>query len=331
MTSSIGPLLARAHAEVGGGAYELLRLIGNSGGADVYEARQVSLDRSVALKVLRTSLTEEREPRERFLARARTGARLHHPHICAIYEASILEDGAPFVAMELLTGESMNMLLHQEQRLSTTRTLAIMVQVCLALDAARAAGVTHGALSPEDVHLEPFHALPDFVKVRGFGFVHDPEGLMGPARYLSPERIHGNGRPEQWDIYAVGTILYEALAGEPPFPDHRGVMPALKARLEREAPDIPGAGFRRGSTACPWHQPTRQRHLLAGYSGVPRVLLRAPRCAGTANRRASPIRLTKPAGPRPVPALLRFSRLERRVSRPVPARRAAVHLDEGAA
>lgn len=228
----------RPHDKVAGGAYEVLRFLGNSRSADVYEARQASLDRSVALKILRAGVEQDEESRRHFLAQAQLSARLHHPHICPIFEASLLEDGRLFMAMELLAGEDLEMLLYREQRLPLERTLKIMAQVCLALGAAHAAGVLHGNLKPRNIHVEQLHSLPDFVRVRDFGFGTEQPGLIGTPRYVSPGCISGQRQTERSDLYAVGTILYETLTGQPPFSEADGFMSALKARLDEDAPNL---------------------------------------------------------------------------------------------
>ncbi|MEP6864060.1 MAG: serine/threonine-protein kinase [Deltaproteobacteria bacterium] len=228
--------------------YELLALIGEGGMGKVYRARHRGLDKIVALKVLDPRLAKHHETMrnaERFAREARAIARLDHPGCVRIYDHA-----AGFIAMELLDGPTLGTILGQQGQLSIARALAIADDLLGALAHAHAHGVLHRDLKPENVMLVKRGAvIIDF----GLAALHDAakltlEGLaFGTPSYLAPERLRGEPYDARSDLYAVGVMLYEMIAGLKPFvgSDRREIMRNALDRPPRPlrvlCPEIPTA------------------------------------------------------------------------------------------
>jgi eukaryotic-like serine/threonine-protein kinase len=210
------------------GRYEIAELLGQGGMGEVRGARDVRLGRAVAVKTLRAGLAGKPEVRRRFEAEARAAARLSHPHVVAVHDVGE-EDGIPFIVMERLPGTS----LEREMAggpLEPVRVREVGAGILAALGAAHAAGVVHRDVKPGNVLL----TADGSVKVADFGIakaLDNPDGggpstevdltgdgqLIGTVAYMAPERVDGTPASVQSDLYSVGVILYEALAGTRPF------------------------------------------------------------------------------------------------------------------
>lgn len=214
------------------GRYTVLKLIGEGGMGVVYQARQVSMDRMVAMKILRAQLAMDEKLLARFKQEALSVSRLRHPNTITVYDYGRTDDGLLFIAMELLGGQSLFDLLTRRRRLSLGRTLHIMTQVCGAVAEAHQLGVVHRDLKPENIQIDSVGGDDYFAKVLDFGIakiVHgdgeQPEGktltmagaIFGTPAYMSPEQVHGEKVDHRTDVYAMGIILYEMLAGRQPF------------------------------------------------------------------------------------------------------------------
>jgi serine/threonine protein kinase len=209
------------------GAYDLLGPIGEGSSGTVYRARHRALGQLVALKKLRATSDIARE---RFRREARTAAALRHPHLAAIHDA-----GDDYLVMELVEGAPF------EQRPRDER-LRLLVQAARGVGAAHAAGVTHRDLKPANVLVGPEGA-----KVVDFGLAHlensslTSEGAtLGTPLYMAPEQIEGGPVSPRTDVYALGAMLYEVLAGHPPF--RADATHALYAKILHDAPPRLGAG-----------------------------------------------------------------------------------------
>ncbi len=225
--------------------YRMAEKIGQGGMGTVYRARQASVDREVAIKLLRPS-TEDGAS-ERFAREARAIAALTHPHSVRLYDFVETAEGAAIV-MEHVEGEALSDLLRREGRLPFARAAAILVQVLDALTEAHAKGIVHRDLKPSNVLLQSAHGHGDFARVLDFGLARwvsveesrltRTGAVCGTPRYLSPEQIRGEEVTLQSDLYALGVILYEALAGATPF---RSDLDAalLVQHLSRPAPALP--------------------------------------------------------------------------------------------
>jgi WD40 repeat protein/tRNA A-37 threonylcarbamoyl transferase component Bud32 len=203
--------------------YRLERLIGAGGMGSVYLATEAALDRRVAVKVIRPEFASDDRFRRRFLQECKLIAQLEHPAIVPVYSAGESE-GRLFIAMRYLAGGSLEERLRREGRLSPAETIAMLAPVADALDVAHAAGVVHRDVTPGNILLEGFGPfLCDFGLARRVesvsGFTRD-DGLTvsGTLGYVAPEQLEGDTVDGRTDQYALACVLFECLAGRPPFP-----------------------------------------------------------------------------------------------------------------
>ena len=233
------------------GAYEIVVLIGRGGMGDVYKARDVRLERSVALKVLRPEMAERPDARQRFEREARALSSLNHPHMCTLHDVGH-DDLVPagFLVMELVEGETLAARL-QRGPLRAVEALDYAAQIADTLAAAHRHGIVHRDLKPANVMLTA-HG----VKLLDFGLaalrptrgpVHgrDPgltaEGaILGTLLYMAPEQIQGKAADERTDIFALGTILYEMLTQRKAFAADNPAS-VIGAVLERDPPQVSSA------------------------------------------------------------------------------------------
>jgi len=230
------------------GRYSLDVLLASGGMGQVWRARDLVLDRPVAVKLLSTAAADPGggpDIRARLRAEARHGGGLSHAGIAAVYDYGEQDgepDGIPnsaWLVMELIEGEPLSDVLRRGP-LDVTRTLDVVGQAALALDAAHQSGVVHRDVKPGNLLLRP----DGVVKVTDFGIAYalgappQPGTVVGTAYYLSPEQAAGAPVTGASDVYALGVVAYECLTGERPFP---GTDPAAIAQdhLHRPAPALP--------------------------------------------------------------------------------------------
>jgi formylglycine-generating enzyme required for sulfatase activity/tRNA A-37 threonylcarbamoyl transferase component Bud32 len=224
------------------GKYELLEEIGRGGFAVVYKARDIELDRVIALKVLKPYWTDEPGFVTRFRREARVAARLRHPNIVIVYETGEAE-GQLYIAMEYLPGRTLRQFLEAEGMLSLERALPILEQVADALDYAHAQGVIHRDVKPSNVAVEETGrgmraTLMDFglVKAMAESAALTSQGtLLGSPEYMAPEQADPNRAAEigpATDRYALGIVAYQMLTGRVPFPGNTSAT--LNAHLNLE-------------------------------------------------------------------------------------------------
>jgi hypothetical protein len=210
--------MLKTGVEVAG--YRIARVIGAGGMGVVYEATQLALERSVALKVIAPHLSADPGFEERFRREAMLQAALEHPHVVTVYEAGESEDGL-YLAMKLVRGPSLKQLI-LEGGLGVGRAVTLLAQIASALDAAHAAGLIHRDVKPQNVLVgEGDHAyLADFglVRAAGAGGVTGSGRYLGSLDYATPEQIRGEPLAPASDVYSLACVLYEALVGEVPFP-----------------------------------------------------------------------------------------------------------------
>jgi serine/threonine protein kinase len=238
---------------IDGGRYTIIKLIGEGGMGRVFQARQTSMNRMVALKILRRQLLGDTQLLERFEREAKSIAQLRHPNSINIIDYGRTEDGFFFMAMELLAGRSLYAILRDEGAMNLPRTLRIFAQVLGAVREAHDLGIVHRDLKPENIQIDHV-ANGDFAKVLDFGIakiVHgdgtEPEGdaksltlagaVFGTPHYMSPEQVHGRTIDHRTDIYSLGVILFEMLTGEPPF-DGATPMAVMMAQASKPPPDL---------------------------------------------------------------------------------------------
>jgi serine/threonine protein kinase len=206
--------------------YLIERHLAKGGMADVYLARDVLLQRPVALKVMLSSLVHDKEMIARFQREAQAIAQLNHPHVIQIYTTGIAPSGEPYLVMQYIAGgslqEEMTQLVENHQQFSPQRSLQLATQVASALRVAHAAGIVHRDLKPSNILLRG----DGTAVVTDFGIAAMQEAsarltrtghVMGTPYYMSPEQASGKAVDGRADIYALGVILYEMFSGSVPF------------------------------------------------------------------------------------------------------------------
>jgi eukaryotic-like serine/threonine-protein kinase len=216
--------------------YRIEQLLGRGGMGAVYRARDVRLDRQIAVKVVRPELLDDNDARRRFRREAQIVARLQHPGIVSIYDFGTLVSGGAYLVMELVKGEDLRRVLHREGRLEPARAVRILTTVCGAIDAAHHEGILHRDLKPENILL-PGGSVE--AKVLDFGVAKlvedrgrtmtmhaDPEShptltmagtIVGTPAYMAPEQLRADMPDARTDVFALGVIAYEMLGGELPY------------------------------------------------------------------------------------------------------------------
>jgi len=219
-----------------GTRYRLLRVIGRGAMGVVHEAVHLDLMRSVALKVLdpeRMGVDAER----RFKVEARAIAQLEHENLVKLFEFGVAQDGRPFYAMELLSGESLDKKIEREKGMDYREAVAIGMQACRALETAHAASVIHRDIKPANLFLSADGKLKllDFgVAKEAFNVEADGEGLsiVGTPEYMAPEQARGEA-DQRSDLYALGVVLFELLSGRLPHEAESPVL-LLDAKFRKE-------------------------------------------------------------------------------------------------
>jgi len=233
------------------GEFEITELLGRGGMGAVYKARQPSLDRFVAIKVLPRDLSADASFIERFSREARAAAATNHPNIIDVY-AIAADRGYHYIAMELVDGESLADMVHREGRLRAERALPVMKQVATALAEAHACGILHRDIKPSNILI----TSKGLAKVADFGLakrtgsdgtITGTGQTIGTPLYFAPEAARGGRFDVRSDLYSLGGAFYHALAGRPPFQASSAVSLALKHAeapvppLAEAAPEAPPA------------------------------------------------------------------------------------------
>jgi eukaryotic-like serine/threonine-protein kinase len=205
---------------LGGGRYRIERVLGSGGMAIVYLARDLELDRPVAVKLLAENLAGDEAFRERFLREARHAAALSHPNVAAVFDAGE-EDERPYIVMEYLDGETLAEVIARRGPLEPAEAVELALQACAGLEHAHRAGLVHRDVKPQNLLLGGDGAM----KLVDFGIARAAEStrlteigtVLGTAAYLAPEQAAGEDVGAAADIYSLGAVLYELLSGRPPF------------------------------------------------------------------------------------------------------------------
>jgi len=209
--------------------YEILSEVGRGGMSIVYEARHLLMDKVRAIKMLLAQLMYDQTSKKRFQREAEAASCLEHPNIIAVHDFGIAPTGQPYLVMDFLVGHSLAELIKREQRIGQFRAIKIFLQACDALSHAHKKGVIHRDLKSSNIMLVQDDAIIDIVKVLDFGIAKlmpasgkFPQNLtqtgevFGSPIYMSPEQCLGQTLDERSDIYSMGTMFYETLAGLPP-------------------------------------------------------------------------------------------------------------------
>ncbi len=227
------------------GKYRVIREVGRGGMAAVYEAEQLSLGKKVALKVLAAELAASNVVIERFFREARAAASVRSPHIVDVYDSGRLEDGRPFIAMEMLEGESLYDRMARVRIIDIETTLRVIVHCAKGLAKAHAAGIVHRDLKPENIFLTVGEDGEELVKLLDFGLAKfyapvNPDektkrltregAVFGTPAYMSPEQVKGQGTVDhRADLWALGCMAYECLLGRPVWNMDQGVAMTFAA------------------------------------------------------------------------------------------------------
>jgi serine/threonine protein kinase len=232
--------------------YRIDALLGAGGLGMVYRATHLGLDRPVAIKVLLPDLLPSAALRQRFEREVKTLSRLAHPHIVTLTDSGILENGAGYLVMELLGGEALESRLRQGP-LQPDQAIAVCRQILLGLAEAHAKHVLHRDIKPGNVFLQPLADGGVHVKLLDFGLAKvrndlatDPgqyptltaDGtIVGTPTYMAPEQAAAATADSSSDVYSVGVVLFEMLAGKPPF-DGPTKLEVIRAHLGSPVPDL---------------------------------------------------------------------------------------------
>ncbi|MDZ8173161.1 protein kinase domain-containing protein [Microbacterium xanthum] len=224
-----------------GGRYELDSRIAVGGMGEVWEATDHVIGRTVAIKILKDEYMGDPGFLERFRAEARHAALVNHEGIASVFDYGE-ENGSAFLVMELVPGEALSTILERETSLSTDKTLDIVAQTSAALQAAHAAGLVHRDIKPGNLLITP----DGRVKITDFGIARIADQVpltatgqvMGTVQYLSPEQASGHPASPATDIYSLGIVAYESLAGKRPFTGESQVAIAM-AQINEQAPPLP--------------------------------------------------------------------------------------------
>ncbi|MCW4385824.1 protein kinase [Salinibacterium sp. SYSU T00001] len=224
-----------------GGRYQLTSRVAIGGMGEVWQATDLVIGRTVAIKILKDEYLGDPGFLERFRAEARHAALVNHEGIANVFDYGE-EEGSAYLVMELVPGEALSTILERERVLSTDRVLDIVAQTASALHAAHAAGLVHRDIKPGNLLITP----DGRVKITDFGIARIADQVpltatgqvMGTVQYLSPEQASGHPASPTTDVYSLGIVAYEALAGRRPFTGESQVAIAM-AQINEQPPDLP--------------------------------------------------------------------------------------------
>lgn len=241
-----------------GGKYRIDAKLGSGGMGSVYRAQRTMIGDDVAIKILHFNQNKSSET-ERFRREAQAAARLKHANAVSVFDFGISDDGRQYLVMELVEGESLRQMIKREGRLSPAVAAEIINQVCAALDEAHRQNIVHRDIKPDNIIVDSHSAKPK-VTVLDFGIAKlrgdsattltQTGSILGTPHYMSPEQCLGEELDGRSDIYSLGIVLYEILAGVVPFnspistavvvqqvnqapPSLRGLSPAIPWSVER--------------------------------------------------------------------------------------------------
>jgi eukaryotic-like serine/threonine-protein kinase len=220
--------------------YEVLSLLGEGGMGAVYKARDVELGRVVALKVIRPDLARNRAVLDRFKQELILATQVTHRNVVRIYDLGEAE-GIKFITMENVDGQDLSTIIHQRTKLTPREAVAVIEQVCRALEAAHNVGVIHRDLKPQNIMWETGTGR---ILVMDFGLAKTLEGdrmtqtgaMVGTMEYMSPEQALAGNLDQRSDIFSLGLIFYELLTGQTPFRADSALASLIKRTQERVVP-----------------------------------------------------------------------------------------------
>ena len=279
--------------QVWSGRYELVRKLARGGMAEVFLARDLLLDRPVALKVLYPELSRDPTFVERFRREAQSAANLSHPNVVSVYDWGE-EDGTYFIVMEYVDGESLASLVHRAGALQADEAAEIGAEIAAALAVAHRNNMVHRDVKPGNVLID----RQGQIKVTDFGIARavnttenltQPGSVMGTATYFSPEQAQGLRIDPRSDVYSLGVVLYELVTGSPPFSADSPVAVAYKHVREdpvlpsRRNPEVPADFERIVLTAMAKNPDDRYANALELRDDLVRFRQGRPIAAGPAH------------------------------------------------
>ena len=213
--------------QVVAGRFEVESLLGAGGMGAVYKARQLSVDRLVALKVLKRDILDDQQAVRRFFLEAKATSRLSNPHTVTVHDFGQTEEGLLFIAMEYLDGHDLRDRLRTTGHIPASEAVAIVDAIAQSLDEAHSMEIIHRDLKPENIFLVKSGETDAFVKVLDFGIARAQSltgdkgltttgSIAGTPAYMSPEMVKGEKVSASADVYAMGVILYEMISGRQP-------------------------------------------------------------------------------------------------------------------
>ncbi len=222
--------------------YEIETVVGSGGMGVLYRARQLKLDRPVALKLVEPEVAGEPLVRERLRREARTVAALDHPNVVPLYEAGE-ENGTVYIVTRWVEGTELGALIRRDAPLEPGRAARMAAQIASALEVAHEKGLIHRDVKPSNAIV----AADDHVYITDFGLTKRADSLsgftadgqmLGTIDYVAPEQIEGGEASARGDVYGLACVLFEMLTGAPPFAGHSGGMAKMWAHLNAEPPSV---------------------------------------------------------------------------------------------
>jgi serine/threonine-protein kinase len=242
----VGVKRAGPYSGVRCGKYLLGDLIGRGAMGEVYSGKHEESQEMAAVKLLQPNMLQDTHLVLRFLREGEAASKLRGPNVVSIYEVGKTDDGAPYIAMELLRGHDLGWHLQQRTRLSLEEVVHIVDHVAVGLEEARLAGIVHRDLKPQNLFLAQQHGAAPLWKILDFGVSRlmgsggtlTQEGIVGTPGYMSPEQAAGREATHRSDVFSFGVVVYRALTGEPPFsaPD----TPQILFQVVYTSPTRPG-------------------------------------------------------------------------------------------
>ncbi len=219
--------------------YEIVKVIGEGGMGSVYKAKDLELDRLVALKVIRPELARNTAIVDRFKQELRLSHQVTHKNVIRMYDLGE-SDGIKFITMEYIEGRDLRSMMYAKTKMAPEETVEILKQVCRALESAHNAGIIHRDLKPQNIMVDQSGRilLMDFGLARKIADdgMTQTGALIGTMDYMSPEQALGKELDERSDIFALGLIFYELLTGKMPFKADSALASLIKRTQERAAP-----------------------------------------------------------------------------------------------
>jgi len=276
------------------GKYRVEQLIGEGAMGRVYVAKQLTLDKPFAVKILAPHLLNDESSQARFAAEAHNCASLNHPNVVSVVDYGRTSEGVTFIVMEYIKGLTLERVITEQFPLARERIVDLTLQILAALTEAHGLGILHRDLKPENILVQQLRTHGELAKVLDFGIaklMDNPSGpgltsagmVCGTPEYMSPEQARGHKLDARSDLYAVGIILYQMLAGRPPFESESAVEilhkhlheePIPPSRLRGVTPDPLEAVCLRALSKDPgnrYDSAMEFREELIAASSAPRI------------------------------------------------------------